>query len=358
MTTDPDIHPARLEALFRSLVAVYSPSGKEEEVLSLLEDFCSEHGVPHGVQPVDGERYNLVLGHPAAELVFVGHVDTVEAWDLDTVGPLDLGGGRVGGLGTADMKGGCAAMLEAFLVLRDSGLGNRIGLALVVGEEGEGDGAATFLREARPGRVIVGEPTGMKLCTGHYGYVEAAFRASGRTVHASLPELGENAAEALLKALHDLIGSGELREALGAVVNIRHLETAWSGFAVPDRARAWVDLHVPPEVSVDHLCEMVSRLVARSGDPRVEVTFPTAHGGYQLPEDDPLVKSYREVWGGELDVFRSHSDANLFQAVGVPAYVLGPGLLETAHTEEEQVELAEVLDAARCYVALARAFLC
>ncbi|HSH68898.1 MAG TPA: M20/M25/M40 family metallo-hydrolase, partial [Deferrisomatales bacterium] len=221
MTAAAEVRPARLEALFRSLVEVYSPFGKEEEVLALLEEFCAEQGVPYGVQPVDGERYNLVLGHPDAELLFVGHVDTVEAWDLEAVGPLDLGEGRVGGLGTADMKGGCAAMLEAFLVLRDSGWGSRIGLALVVGEEGEGDGAATFLREARPGRVIVGEPTGLKLCAGHFGYVEAAFRASGRTVHASLPELGENAAEALLKALHDLIGAGGLRGNLGAVVNIR-----------------------------------------------------------------------------------------------------------------------------------------
>jgi len=357
LTTRSDTRPARLEALFRALVAVYSPFDKEEEVLELLETFCAEQGVSHTRQPVDGERYNLVLGRPDAPLVFVGHVDTVEAWDLDAVGPRDLGDGRVAGLGTADMKGGCAAMLEAYLVLRDRGLGNRLGVALVVGEEAEGDGAAAFLHSARPGRVIVGEPTGLTLCAGHYGYVEAAFRAIGRSAHASLPELGENAAEALLRALHDLIGAGGLRGELGAVVNIRHLETGWAGFAVPARARAWVDLHVPPEVSVQALCQDVERLLTRCGQTAVEVTFPTVHAGYQRPDDDPVVQAYRAAWGGVPDIFRSHSDANLFHAAGVPAYVLGPGHLETAHSEEEHVDLAEIQEAARRYVALAEAVL-
>ncbi|MDT8396973.1 MAG: M20/M25/M40 family metallo-hydrolase, partial [bacterium] len=176
-------------------------------------------------------------------------------------------------------------------------------------------------------------------------------------VHASLPELGENAAEALLNALHDLIGAGGLRRNLGAVVNIRHLETGWAGFAVPARARAWVDLHVPPEVSVQALCRDVERLLTRDGQTAVGVTFPTVHAGYQLPDDDPVVQAYRAAWGGVPDIFRSHSDANLFHAAGVPAYLLGPGRLETAHTEEEQVDLAEVLDAARCYVGLAKALL-
>jgi len=45
------------------------------------------------------------------------------------------------GLGTADMKAGCAAMMEAFTVLsQKSGAAPPVGLALVVGEEENGYG--------------------------------------------------------------------------------------------------------------------------------------------------------------------------------------------------------------------------
>lgn len=99
------IRPERLRELFLSLVETYSPSGKEESVLAYLEDFFAREKCPYGIQPVDEERYNLVLGWPDAPLVFVGHVDTVDVWDLEDIGPEDLGDGWVRGLGAVDMKG-------------------------------------------------------------------------------------------------------------------------------------------------------------------------------------------------------------------------------------------------------------
>ncbi|NOY43892.1 MAG: M20 family metallopeptidase [Deltaproteobacteria bacterium] len=175
-----EIREERLRELFWSLVEIYSPSGKEEAALGYLEEFLSEQGCPYGVQPVDEDRYNLLLGDPEAAVVLVGHVDTVDAWDLEDYGPRDLGEGWIGGLGTADMKGGCAAILEAYLCLRAQGLGREVGVALVVGEEEDGDGADAFLGEFRPGRAVVGEPTDLVLCTGHYGYLEVEISAEGR----------------------------------------------------------------------------------------------------------------------------------------------------------------------------------
>lgn len=347
------VDPARLEALFRELVGTYSPSGKEEAVLDRLEDFLAEQGCPYGVQPVDEDRYNLLLGRLDAPLLLVGHVDTVPAWDLGEIGPEDLPGGWVRGLGSADMKGGCAALVEAYLTLRADGAAGRVGLALVVGEEEEGDGAKALLRETRPRRALVGEPTGLALCTGHYGYLEVELAARGRRAHASLPERGDNAAEAMLRALQRLLQDSGLRGAEGIVVGVRHLETANPGFAVPERASAWLDVHVPPGVPLGGVKEAVSAIVGQEAG-GVEVSFPTAHEGFRLPEGDALVGAFRRAGGRGLDVFRSHSDASLFHAAGVPTAVLGPGRLEYAHAEEERVELAEVIEAARLYVEIAR----
>lgn len=349
----PRVDEARLAGLFRDLVGVYSPSGKEEAALGFLEEFLARHGCPYGVQPVDEDRYNLILGRPDAPLVFVGHVDTVDAWDLEDIGPQDLPGGWVRGLGAADMKGGCAAMIEAYLTLRAAGRGRDVGLALLVGEEHEGDGAEALLREARPGRALVGEPTGLQLCTGHFGYLEVVLSATGRRVHASIPQHGENAAEAVLEVLHGLLRDPELRADGGPVLSIRHLETSNPGFAVPARADAWVDVHVPPGWPTERVRRAVARVTADRGQGRVSVEHPFCHEGFRVAGDDPVVRAYQALGGGGLGVFPSHSDANVFHAAGVPSLVLGPGALEYAHTADEQVELDEVVRAARLYAELA-----
>lgn len=345
-----------LQALLWSLIEIYSPSGKEESVLQYLQEFFAREGCPYGIQPVDENRYNLVLGWGDSPLVLVGHVDTVDAWDLENMGPEDLGNGWVRGLGAADMKGGCAALVEAYLSLRRDGLGREFGLALLVGEEEDGDGAETFLREARPGCALVGEPTDLRLCTRHFGYLEVVISARGRRAHASIPERGENAAERVLALLHDVMQDPDLRREGGPVVSIRHLETTNPGFAVPARADAWIDVHLPPGYPASAVQAALDRIVAKHGGDWVSVEYPTQHGGFELPPGDPLAAAFRTAGGTDIDVFRSHSDANRFHLAGIPTAVLGPGSLEHAHTEQERVALDQVVAAARLYRELSLAF--
>lgn len=341
----------RLRKLFLGLVGVYSPSGSEGEALALLEAFCSAESCPYGVQPVGEERYNLLLGRPDAPLTLVGHVDTVDAWDLAALGPEELDAGWVKGLGAADMKGGCAAMVEAYLTLREEGRARDLGVALLVGEERDGDGAAAFLREARPGRALVGEPTGLALATSHFGYLEVELSARGRRAHASIPERGENAAEAVLTALNALLRCRD-GDPEGLVLSVRHFETTNPGFAVPERAAAWVDVHLPPGRRASEVAEQLRR-AAEEGGPAVSIGFPTSQDGFAVGEEDPLVRAWRALGRSATEAFRSHSDAGLFHAAGVPTLLLGPGRLEYAHTEEERVDFAEVVEAAELYGALA-----
>jgi acetylornithine deacetylase len=360
------IDAERLQRLLLDLLAIYSPSGKEEDVQLFLEEYLRRAGFTVERQEVAEERYNLrvTMGTGEPQLYLVGHVDTVPAWDLETFGP-DEEDGIIRGLGSADMKGGCAAMVEAWLALGAAlAAAERppVGLLLVVGEEENGDGSATFLETADPPWVVIGEPTGLAACFAHYGYLEAGFVTHGIRSHSSLPELGHNAVESMLRVLL-LLGNDPLFERQNAeiVYSIREMRSSRAGFVVPDRCETWIDLHLPPDKDPLALQEAIRTIVA-TADQRIPglhlaVDFDFASSGYSLANDNRFSRALQEIYPRlqlplKLDAFRSHSDGNLFHAAGVKPLILGPGSLETAHTPDEQVMFTEVLAAARIYAAL------
>ncbi len=359
------IDPERLRKTLMEMLEIYSPAGKEEDVQLYLEGLLQRAGFTVERQVVEEDRYNLrvSLTREPPRLYLVGHVDTVPAWDLEEFEPQEEWG-VVRGLGSADMKGGCAAMVETFLALATLPEEERppVGLLLVVGEEENGDGSAAFLTGEKPPWVVIGEPTSLSPCFSHYGYLEAGLVTRGRRIHSSLPELGHNAIESMLRVLLHL-GRHPLfsRETPELVYSIRELSSSRAGFVVPDRCETWIDLHLPPETDpasvrqgMESQVEGATEFVA---DLDIEMTFTFDSRGYRLDTDNWLAAELEEIYPRlnlplQYDAFRSHSDGNLFFEAGVSPLILGPGSLETAHTPDEQTSLSEVEAAARIYVAL------
>jgi acetylornithine deacetylase len=360
------IQPERLRTTLLEMIDIYSPSGKEEDIQLYLEALLAAAGISVRRQDVEEERYNLIatMGSDEPEFYLVGHVDTVAAWDLEEYGAVEEWG-VVRGLGSADMKGGCAAMLEAWLALTELPPEQRpsVGLLLVVGEEENGDGSAKFLETCTPQWVVIGEPTSLAPCFSHYGYLEAYLVTQGRRSHSSLPELGHNAVESMLRVLLHL-GKDPLfdRENNRIFYSIREMGSSRAGFVVPDRCETLIDLHLAPEIAPGQVVEAIESRLTSAGkyvpELNLEVSFDFATSGYELGIDNWLGTALDEIYP-RLNLplqqlpFRSHSDGNLFFQAGVRPLILGPGSLETAHTSEEQTSLAEVEAAARIYAALA-----
>ncbi len=299
------INPVRLRKMFLDLLDIYSPSGKEEDIQLYLEEILSRAGFRVERQEVEEDRYNLrvTMGPEEPRLYMVGHVDTVPAWDLDSFGPQEEDG-VIFGLGSADMKGGCAAMVEAWLALAEAlePAGRpSVGLLLVVGEEENGDGSAVFLESCRPAWVVIGEPTCLAAGFAHYGYLEAGFVTRGLRSHSSLPELGHNAVESMLRVLLTL-GDDPLfdRAKTEIVYSIREMRSARAGFVVPDRCDAWIDLHFPPDHSPTALQEEIRRIVAVAEltipGLDLDVSFDFASAGYNLGTDNSPALILRDVY--------------------------------------------------------------
>lgn len=360
------IDPDRLQQTLMEMIDIYSPSGKEEDIQLYLEERLMATGIPVRRQVVEEERYNLLatMGEGEPSLYLVGHVDTVTAWDIDDYAAKEEWG-VIRGLGAADMKGGCAAMVEAWLALATLPEAERpsIGLLLVVGEEENGDGSARFLEEYQPEWAVIGEPTSMLPAFSHYGYMEIALTTTGRRIHSSLPELGHNAIESMLRVLL-LLERMPLfdKEEAGLIYSIREMSSSRAGFVVPDRCETWIDLHLSPSLDPTMVRTEIEKVLTQADKTikglDLETSFTFEAGGYELQMQNSLMEQLEEIYpllNLPLDFipFRSHSDGNLFYQAGCRPLILGPGSLETAHTADEQTSFAEVEAAARVYAALA-----
>ena len=355
------VQAKRLRALLKDLIDIYSPTGKEEEALEFIETHLKKHGINVLRQEVDENRYNLIV-HPAKKgrhtLYFIGHLDTVSAYDLEDYG-FHQKGDSILGLGTADMKSGCAAMIEAFTILNKVTHGMLpTGLALVVGEEEDSSGAKVLIKELDFEWAMIGEPTNLMPCLGHYSYMEVLLRTEGKRAHSSMPELGQNAIETMLKLLLNLTEYATSKHK-DLIYNIRQLQSFPRGFVVPDVCEAWLDLHLPPSSNTKtfkrELEEMVRIAVNDIKELNAELTFEETFPGYQVHPDRILVKKLKETYEQmnlqwKTQNFRSHSDGNILWAAGVSPIILGPGRLEAAHTPDETVSFDQVVQAAQLYL--------
>lgn len=184
----------------------------------------------------------------APPLLLNTHLDTVPAgdaalWTECDGRPLELTQkeGLLYGLGTADVKLDIACKLLALERLRDVPLERTVILAGTYGEETGRWGAQLLARTLRPqpAMVMVGEPTMLRPCTAHKGYLEILVSAEedgrpprtrrcwrldfrGEAAHSSQPHLGRSANDACLAALAGLTtrdGVDVLAVAGGDLVN-------------------------------------------------------------------------------------------------------------------------------------------
>jgi len=367
------IDDERLVALLVDAVEQYSPSYAEEPAMQVFAERLNVCGVrymrqplPHAAGQAADSRANLIieLGPQPCALMWVGHVDTVPLIDEEEQ-RLHRDGDILHGLGSADMKSGCAAIVEAVIALVRSGVEFTHGLtvALVVGEEEYGDGSEALLGWRTAPLTVIGEPTGLVPCLDHYGYYECRLTARGARAHAALPETGASAIHAMLAWMQQIMESGG--ETLhGLTINPREIRGGAGLFMVAQECEAAIDIHAPPGVEHTVIEALIGRArdAAQATHPRCELRFENLYWapGYTHTADDPQLGAVQRAFDStglawSPAAFRSHSDGSLFHQKGSVPLICGPGHLEVAHTRHEHVSLQETRDAARLYAAIIHA---
>lgn len=347
------------------LLDISSVTGDETEMLVYLEKRCAGLGLSTRHQQVAGVRHNLLVNPlPEPELIITAHADTVPEVINGQVCRREIVGQRYYGRGSADVKGGTAALLTALqeLFIRgDLKVGEMppVTLAFTVDEEREGRGSEELAKLGGHAAVVI-EPTDLKLCIAQAGSVIMKVQVHGRPTHGSTYESGDNAVLRAIRLLgeleqlpifsrrHDLIGRGGY--------NVQMISGGSGEMAVPHRCDLILDCRVLPGQSPSEVQLAINALV--SDWDGVDIRWLDVSGPYEIGEREPVValvsSCIREALGEEpcLGGILSWTDAENLYAAGIKPVVFGPGSLAVSHTADEYIDLSEVVKAARVFAGL------
>jgi succinyl-diaminopimelate desuccinylase len=394
------IDPDELIALTRDLVRIPSvvrpgdPTATEAAVAAYVERWLRAEGFTIEVHEVAPGRPNVLasLGDAAAgpTLLLEGHTDVVTEgnaaeWSHAPFGG-DLVDGRIYGRGSADMKSGLAAAMIAAAAIRRSGtrLGGRLVVGALVDEEGDMIGArhlcTTDLGRALSAAIIC-EPEQNELCLEQRGVVWARVTMRGRMAHGAMPEAGVNPitalgvllreAPALERRLRRLCRrSPHLRPpTVTPTVALAPVQGVPQSNVIPSVAQATLDVRLTPgpdaeavAKEIDVACQQVMQAC-----PGSTVEWQPVNGfrlATRVERSEPLVRAMvrgvRQATGRAPrfgGVPGSTDGTILRMTLGIPIVTCGPGHRLIPHQVDEHVEIGELVDAARIYVASALNYL-
>lgn len=340
-----------LLTLHRELVRIPSVSGNEDAIAAWLAAFLGERGAT-----VARIGTSLLAAHGEGPVVCLNsHLDTVPPTPDWTRDPYDvrLEDGRVHGLGSNDAKAAVAAMVAAWLRLRERAPGVRVVLALSAEEETTGRGAETLVAEMdrrgwAPAAVVVGEPTGLDVAVAQKGLLVLELIARGDACHAAHARaLGAvNAVHALARDLVALEGVylGPGHPELGPVtVEPTVLAASPVRNRLPAEATCMIDVRTNPEPPVEEIVARLRAVVA--GELRVRSDRLRPCG---IDAAHPLVAAALGARPGSRAI-ASRGLSDLVHFRGVPGIKAGPGRTERSHTADEFVLESEIVEGARFY---------
>jgi acetylornithine deacetylase len=327
-------------ALTRALVDIESITNNEERVGLHIRDWLRALAKRYGgrveTMEVEPRRFNLFAQ-------FGDRVDVTLSTHLDTVPPFVASREdetRIWGRGACDAKGIIAAMLHAIEALLGAGERN-FGILLLVGEERNSAGAYCAAKNPRGSRYVInGEPTGNKLALGSKGALRYEIVASGKMAHSAYPELGDSAIHKLVDALARMRAIAlPVDPLLGAsTLNIGTIHGGRAPNVIADDARA----------------EILIRLVGDSTATK-EALATAAEGLAELRE-------VIEIPALRLNPFDGLPTSVVAFTTDIPAlggewgepFLIGPGSIHVAHTNEEYVEKAELAEAVQIYIRMVK----
>ena len=351
---------------YRNLIALPTISSLEvaedqsnKQLIELLATWLADFGFKTEIIRVEGSRdkYNLLATYGEGEggLLLAGHTDTVPfdegKWTFNPFA-LTEQDGKFYGLGTADMKGFFAFIVDVVSQIDLNKLTKPLRILATADEETTMLGARTFAQHThiRPDCAIIGEPTSLKPIRAHKGHVGEAVRITGKSSHSSDPDRGINAIELMHQATGYLMNMrNQLREKYHndlfkvpyPTMNFGNIHGGDAINRICACCELQFDMRPLPNLPVEDLYAMVNEnlkpMLEQYGD-LIEIRhLHDGIPGYECEHSAQVVQVVEKLLGEKCDAVNYCTEAPFIQQL-CPTLVLGPGSIEQAHQPDEFLE--------------------
>lgn len=351
---------------YRQLIALPTISSLDanedlsnKTLIELLANWLSDLGFETEILPVEGARqkYNLLATYGEGEggLLLAGHTDTVPfdegRWTFDPFTLIEQAG-KLYGLGSADMKGFFAFVVDVVSRLDLSQTRKPIRILATADEETTMLGARTFAQHSqiRPDCAIIGEPTSLVPIRAHKGHMGEAIRITGKSGHSSDPDRGINAIELMHEATGHLL---KMRDELKTryrndffkvpypTMNLGNIHGGDAINRICACCELQLDMRPLPHLAVEDLHDLLlshlAPMLEKYGD---LVEIRNLHGGipgYECEHSAQIVQVVEKLLGVPCESANYCTEAPYIQQL-CPTLVLGPGSIEQAHQVDEFLE--------------------
>lgn len=359
------INEARLVQLFLDLCKVNSPSRQEREVVEWMKGYLTSHGLSwvedNAGEVIGGNANNLIVHVPgnlagAPRIFFSAHFDTVEPTEGLVIEEVD-GVFRSASdtiLG-ADDKGGMAPAVEAVLALRESGEAHGdIYLLLSVAEEIGLLGAAALKIEDLNldcGFVLdTGPPVGTYV-TRTANHDKMDITIIGKPAHAGKdPEKGVNAIQVAADAITNMtLGriDAETTANLGIISGGSGTNVVCAEVTIKAEARSTNAETLDRQIA--HMKQCFVDAAAKWGA-EVRFDYKRHYNAYTIDPSSEVVRVGQEASANlgldaTLRTTLGGSDANIYNAKGVPTIVMATGM-DKIHTHDEFISRVDLVKTA------------
>ncbi len=381
------------------------------DIIQFMRDICAIPSMDSLIGPV-GERiqaemrklgYDEVrfdkmgntigrIGSGPKVIVYDSHIDTVGVGDINdwTFDPFigKIEDGKFYARGACDEKGSTPGMVYGLAIARDLGLLDGYTVYYFGNMEEWCDGIApnAFVEvdpKVKPDFVVIGEPTMMNVYRGHKGRVELMITAAGRSAHAAVHYLGDNAVYKMVSVIN-LIRELDRRFRFGmgahpiqghpsiAVTDVSARTNSIN--AVPNQFTIFLDRRMTIAETHDEVVNTIKGLIPDYLQEEIiveELFYDTpSYTGFKFPlnkyfppwlleDNHPLAqagqKAIRDLWGEErpLGAWDFSTNGTYWAGkAGIPSIGFGPGDERTAHTIQDNVPLDDMVSAAEFYAYL------
>lgn len=342
------------------------------KVIQLLATWFEQLGFSIDIQKVPcvhkgGEnKYNLLakLGDGEGGLLLAGHSDTVpfdgSRWQSDPMKIVNKDD-KFYGLGTCDMKGFFAFILEACKGINATNLKKPIYVLATADEETTMAGARFFAQSqaVKPDVAIIGEPTNLVPIVMHKGHMSHRISVEGQSGHSSKPSLGVNAIEIMYQVIGKLINLTEMFnlkykndafDVPSPTLNMGAIKGGDNSNRICGYCELDIDLRSLPDMSDDEMLHLLSEALKPLATKYPgRISFKELHPGSPSFEQtksshdkECFVSIAEEISGHSCCSANYATEAPFIQQLGCQTIVLGPGSIDQAHQPNEFLAHSEI----------------